>query len=390
MRQSSSSATRALLVSLLGACALASLAATTAEAGPGRESVHILHAFAGGSDGTMPSVGLVRDAQGNLYGTTGKGGAYNDGVLYKITPDGSYRVLHAFGKRQSGAALPVGAPVLLSDGSLAGTAGRADGQTGSVIYKLSSKGQESVLHRFGADDPLGYNALGLVADAAGNLYGATSTGGPSNCGTVFRLHADGATDLIYAFKGGASDGCKAAGPMTFDAAGNLYGVTGSSVFSIAPDGTETVLHMFAGVQGDGANPYGPVTLDAAGNLYGTTMSGHDSSSLGGTVYKIARDGTETVLQRFPSGGYNTPNEPVGGVIVDADSNLYGTTLWGGHWNNGVVFKLSPDGEMRILHSFHFADGANPLSLIFGANGTLVGANQLGVGYEGNVFQINMP
>src|SRR5438034_6308412 len=107
MKRSSLRATRAVLVSLLGACALAALAATTADAGPFGKRVHTLHMFTGGTDGGTPSWGVVRDAQGNLYGTTVRGGAYNDGTLYRIAPDGSYGILYAFGKHPSGGAIPV-------------------------------------------------------------------------------------------------------------------------------------------------------------------------------------------------------------------------------------------------------------------------------------------
>src|SRR6185503_16758212 len=104
-------------------------------------------------------------------------------------------------------------------------------------------------------------------------------------------------------------------------------------------GAETVLYAFGSGNkvDDGYSPMGPVTLDAAGNLYGTTTTGHNGCR-GGTVYKVAPDGTETVLYRFDGLGFS-PQYPVGGVIVDADGNVYGTTMYGGGAWNGVAFKL---------------------------------------------------
>ena len=399
MQQSPSRATRAVLFSLLGACAIAPLAPTIADAGPEGRRVHTMHIFSGGTDGATPSWSVVRDAQGNLYGTTVKGGAYNGGTLYKIAPDGSFGVLYAFGKHSSGGAGPMDTPVILADGSLVGSAGRNDGQTGSVIYKISPNGRESELHRFGADDPVGYASFGLTADGSGNLYGTTRQGGSGSCGAAFRLHADGTADLLYAFKGGASDGCRGAGPVTLDAAGNLYGVAGGGeyntgvVYKITPDGSESVLHTFGNYsQDDGSDAFGPLLLDGAGNLYGTTRSYGVLG--GGTVYKIAPDGTETLLHGFGSpDGVFPPGDPVGGVIMDADGNLYGTTLFGGQGNNGVVFKLAPGGRLRILHSFYGPDGAEPISVSFGANGSLIGAAQncgikkSGTCQQGTVFEL---
>lgn len=390
-------ATRAVMILLLGACALGSLMPTIAEAGSDGRRVHVLHAFGGANDGMEPSSGLARDAQGNLYGVTDKGGAYNEGTAYKIAPDGSYRVLAAFGKHANGAAFPVFTPVVLTDGSLVGSATSTDRKE-DVIYKISSGGRQSVLYRFASDGHLGSILKGLIADADGNLYGVTGWGGPSNCGAAFRLNTDGTADLIYAFKGGAADGCHPNGPMTFDAAGNLYGVTDvggeqyeGAVYKIAPGGAETVLYAFGSGNkvDDGYSPMGPVTLDAAGNLYGTTTTGHNGCR-GGTVYEVAPDGTETVLYRFDGLGFS-PQYPVGGVIVDADGNVYGTTMYGGGAWNGVAFKLLPHGRLRILHAFNLDEGAQTMSLIFGDNGSLLGVNEIGgdTVYGGTVFKINV-
>jgi uncharacterized repeat protein (TIGR03803 family) len=140
-----------------------------------------------------------------------------------------------------------------------------------------------------------------------------------------------------------------------DGAGNLYGTTsagggtfGGVVFKLAPDGTETVLYSFCSQSGcaDGSDPEAGLIMDGAGNLYGTTYSGGSAGFAGrGVVFRLAPDGTETVLYSFCSqsncadGSY-----PEAGLIMDGAGNLYGTTVSGGSTSGagpGVVFMVTP-------------------------------------------------
>src|SRR6185437_8582721 len=143
------------------------------------------------------------------------------------------------------------------------------------------------------------------------------------------------------------DGSEPYAEMIFDKEGNLYGTTSvggsaglGTVFRLAPDGTETVLHSFVGVGGgnDGAAVYGPVIMDERGNLYGTTGSGGVSNW--GTVFEIDRHGVERVLYSF--NGQADGGRPAGRLVLDGAGNLYGTAFDGGS-GGGVVFKLAPDG-----------------------------------------------
>lgn len=121
-----------------------------------------------------------------------------------------------------------------------------------------------------------------------------------------------------------------------------------------------VLHTFTGTANDGATPgYGNLIADRAGNLYGTTTYGGVYDD--GTVFKLAPDGTLTVVHSF---SYTCDSSdggawPYGGVIRDRAGNLYGTT-WSGCYNSfGTVFKLAPDGTETTLHAFSGADGRWP-------------------------------
>jgi hypothetical protein len=171
---------------------------------------------------------------------------------------------------------------------------------------------EKVLHSFTNDGNDGYNPYaGLIFDAAGNLYGTTSSGGtgsgcaPWGCGTVFQLmlgaNGQWSEKVLHSFTNDGNDGYSPyyGGSLIFGAAGNLYGTTFAggtvscgnygcgTVFELSPSNgswNEAVLHSFSGSISDGVLPYAGVVLDAAGNLYGTTSEGGAKNN--GTVFEI--------------------------------------------------------------------------------------------------------
>jgi uncharacterized repeat protein (TIGR03803 family) len=233
---------------------------------PAAPSFMVLYSFHGTPDGAEPGATLVRDAAGNLYGTTRYGGA-------ESTDCG---------------------------GGVCGT-----------VFKLSPAGVETILHSFNFTDG-SQPFAGLIRDAAGNLYGTTSSGGAYGQGLVFRLSPTGTETVLSSYGGRPTAG------LVRDAAGNLYGTFTSDkggVYELfrcdsAPSGyAEKVLHRFTG--SDGANPYAGLIRDAAGNLYGTTELGGatfggptstSNESYGcGVVFKLSPAGTETVLHSFTGG-----------------------------------------------------------------------------------------
>ncbi|HEY3636979.1 MAG TPA: choice-of-anchor tandem repeat GloVer-containing protein, partial [Rhizomicrobium sp.] len=201
------------------------------------------------------------------------------------------------------------------------------GQPGAAQPKKSAF---NVIYNFAGSDG-GSPFASLVQDAAGNSFGTTIAGGAGTGGTVFKLAPNGSETVLYAFTDG-TDGGIPYSRLVQDQAGNLYGTTFSGgfhtcncgvVFEISPSGQETVLHTFLGGT-DGATPYSGLTFDKKGNLYGTTNAGGGACNCG-TVYKIAPDGTETILHDFAGGSdgafpfYNSQ------VTVDRRGNLYGVT-----------------------------------------------------------------
>lgn len=386
---------------------IAGVVVVPAFAQPPREVV--LHSFAPGPPkGANPAAGVIRDSAGNLYGTTFQGGAWGQGVVYKVDPAGHQSVLYTFTGGVDGGN-PAAGVIRDSAGNLYGTTaygGAAQGTAGSgVVYKLDTAGQETVLHTFtgGADGKWPFS--GVILDSEGNLYGTTNSGGAaaspcdSGCGVVYKLNASGQETVLYSFTG-PPDGAGPYAGVIRDSAGNLYGTTFAGgtgagiVYKVDTSGQETVLYTFTGTT-DGMWPYAGVILDSAGNLYGTTQRGGATGY--GVVYKLDTAGQQTVLYSFkggPDGG-----SPNASVIQDSAENLYGTTPLGGiaggpcNAGCGVVYKLLTSNREEVLYAFTGeADGGSPQAgVIRDSAGILYGTastgNQASVGV---VYRIDAP
>jgi uncharacterized repeat protein (TIGR03803 family) len=249
-----------------------------------------------GPNGSYPQAELIADATGNLYGTTYFGGASDRGTVFR---------------------LDAGTNALTTVVSFSGVNGR-------------------------------YPYAGLVADAAGNLYGTTASGGTYGNGTVFRVDAaTNALTTLASFNG--ANGADPFAELMADATGNLYGTTryggaddGGTVFRLdAATNTLTTLASFNGANGSG--PEARLIADAAGNLYGTTLFGGANDA--GTVFRLeAGTHTLTTLVNFAgaNGAYSHAT-----LIADAAGYLYGTTEGGGASGYGTVFRLSDAGFIVV-------------------------------------------
>ena len=358
----------------------------------------VLHSFTGNSDGLFPLGGVVFDAQGNLYGTTYEGGDYYSacnpgrcGTVFKVTPSGTETVLYGFAGGGDGA-FPSGGLVLDKSGNLYGTTWEGGAYNVGTVFRVTPSGTETVLYSFTGEPDAPLPSAGLVLDKKGNLYGTTTKGGAYNGGTVFRVTLSGEESVLHSF-GAGTDGAFPSGGLVRDKTDNLYGATGRGgandlgiVFKVVPSGEETVLYSFAG-QPDGAHPDAGLVFDKKGNLYGTTIEG--GTYKGGAVFKVTPWGKERVLYSFGA-AVSDGTHPQAGLVFDTKGNLYGTTVNGGTSNLGTAFKVSPSGAERVLHSFGaYPDGVFPeAELVFDAKGTLYGTSeQGGANGGGTVFKL---
>jgi len=313
----------------------------------------------------IPSGRPVIGPGGALYGTTATGGngdcgEFGCGSVYGLRPpqtvcrtsNCSWNAAIVSLEGETGGIGYVD-PVFDSTGKMYVTSLEGGANHLGNVYQLTrSMGGWTTASIFDFDGANGSTPYsGVTLDAQGNVYGTTWMAGPNQNGTVYRLANNGGSwtlDTLYTFPN-STDGKNPVGSVIFDQAGNLYGTTewggiggGGTVFELSRSGngwTYTLLHSFTGQFG----PFATLSIDSAGNLYGTTYA--DGAFGAGSVFKLSRSGQGwafTDLHDF-SGGSDGAN-PVGGVSVDSNGNLYGTTSAGGQNQScdrcGVVWEIT--------------------------------------------------
>ncbi len=357
-----------------------------------------LHSF-NGSDGMNPyRAALVQGIDGNFYGTTEMGGTDNYGVVFRMTPDGTVTVLHQF--VGSDGTWPSSGLIQDAAGNLYGTTrGGGPGPNPGVVYKITPQGSFSILTAAGGAAL--YAPLLLASD--GNLYGVSTNGGAPGYGTAFKVGTDGSNlQILHTFctiancpdgenpLGGLAEGPDHSvyGTTEYGGANGDYGV----VFQLTPAGVYTVLHSFSGST-DGNTPRGRLLLASDGYLYGTTASGGSGGA--GTIFKIRPDGSNfTVVYTFcPNHNCTVGGTPESGLIEASDGNFYGTNLYG----HGFLYKLTPSGTVTALYTFcpsggNCSDGSYPYGELLQANdGNFYGANRYGgTDGDGTVFRFSGP
>jgi uncharacterized repeat protein (TIGR03803 family) len=352
----------------------------------------VLYTFTDGNSGCDPDGSLVMDSDGNLYGATTYCGAFGFGLVFKLDPSGNETVLHAFTGGASGAN-PNGSLALDSAGNLYGDTYVLF--TLGTVYKLSTSGQFTTLHSFSGNNVSAPQAV--ILDAAGNVYGTTSTGGSAGFGSVFKIDTSGNFTTLYSFSGAVNG----SGPdgLAINSTGALYGATFSGgptfyssevgignglIFTLSAAGQESTLASFSG-PADGSQPESGVVLDAADNLYGVSSGGgiHDQ----GAVYKITAAGVLTLLHSFTGGADG--GFPSGVLSLDSSGNLYGTASSGGSHGFGLVYKLDSTLHETALYNFKGGtDGASPVGgVIRDSAGNLYGTTSPDADDLGVIFKV---
>ncbi len=200
--------------------------------------------------------------------------------------------------------------------------------------------------------------------------------------------------VLHSFAGRPNDGRGSVAKVTLDSAGNIYGTTeegGSygggngfgTIFKVATDGTESLLHSF-GAGGDGRTPKGAMVLEPNGDMIGTTLEGGSTGN--GIIWKLAADGTYTVVHSFHLA---EARFATGNLIQDKKGNFYGTSSGGGAAGYGTVLKFNAKGEVTVLHTFDGSDGDGPeQGVVSDKAGNLYGVTALGGVYDwGTLYKI---
>ncbi|MGO4880631.1 MAG: choice-of-anchor tandem repeat GloVer-containing protein [Bryobacteraceae bacterium] len=349
-------------------CAILALVGATAIALPA-QIFTVLYDFCsepGCLDGKHPVPAMIQGVDGNLYGCGYSAGLYGGGNAFKLTPDGQMTIFYNFCSLN----------------------GCADGI-----------------------NP--YGDFTLAPD--GNFYGATWFGGAhhsascqgpgpdsNGCGTVFKLTPAGALTTLYNFcaQSGCRDGFGPEGALLLDAEQNLYGTAWGggangnygTIFKLSPSGQLKTLYSFCPQSGcpDGYRPSRALVQDSQWNFYGTARNGGANGQ--GTLWERTRKGQMITLYSFCSQPLCTDGATPVTVVLASDGSLYGITTYGGAFNYGTFFKMSPGGQPVVLHSFcalsDCIDGAGPISLIEGTDGNFYGFTEKAQGHNnGTVFKI---
>lgn len=291
-----------------------------------------------------PIAGLTLDGR-TLYGTTREGNLY--GAIYKLDTTGEdYKALHSF-DYEAGGRYPTSGNLVLANGRLFGTTEKGGAYDAGVIYSLNTDGTDfRVLHSFGsqtADGLVPGTGLTLVGST---LYGSTRGGGPAGWGTLFKIGTDGADyRMFHGFSRGDATGGPASQVLAVGSRlyGTMLGAEDGGLYSIDTDGNDfRVLHEFN--YGDGSAPYGGLSL-VGSTLYGTTRWG--GRGYGGTLYEINLDGTDfTVLHHFGRDANLFP-DPTDGTSPSATMTLVGSTLYG-TTTDGIFAYTVPEPSTIVL------------------------------------------
>ncbi len=394
------------------ACALLLLCVATAIPSAA-QTFTILFSF----DYTSPVYprGLVQGTDGNLYGTTGGGGAADEGMVFEMTPSGTLTRLYSFCSESNcgDGADPNGGLVQATNGNFYGTTSAGGAFGYGTVFEMTPSGKVTTLYSFcsqvGCADGE-YPTAGLIQASDGNLYGTTQQGGtcwiPTGCGTIFRIAPTGTLTTLYRFcaqsEAECMDGQWPSAGLIEARNKNLYGTTSSggsegsgTVFSMSPSGAVTTLYSFCVLSGcaDGAIPETELVQDSSGSFYGTTYTGGTFDD--GTVFRITPTGVVTTLYSFCIQSGCSDGALPSGLIQASDGNFYGTTYAGGTVRYGTVFQITPSGTLTTVYNFcsysGCRDGANPRTgLTQATSGDLYGATPIGgFFHEGEIFSLSM-
>ena len=318
------------------------------------------------TDGSMPAAGLVQGSDGNFYGTTPSGGATGGGTVFKLTPAGTLTTLYNFCSQPSCAdgSTPHAGLVQATDGNFYGAAEWGGAYGNGTIFKITPNGAATTIYSFCSAGWPCYDGsqpyTGLLQATDGNFYG-TTVNGNFDLGTVFKITPGGALTTIYSFCPSTDrpcpDGLEPNGPLVQDTDGNFYGTTVygggydysscsyngcGTVFKLNADGILSTLHRFEYV--DGGWPQAGLVRATDGNFYGVTTSGGDLSCFPnygcGTIFRVSDEQvnpTTTTVTSTPN-----PSSYLQPVTITATVSPAGATGAVAFTSNGTTIPGCAD------------------------------------------------
>lgn len=300
-------------------------------------NVSVVYAFADAKEGLSPFAGVIQASDNNLYGTTFLGGEDGAGVVFKVTPSTqAYTKLHEFKSDKGGhePRSPYTGLVEGPDGALYGTTLYGGPTRKGTVFRITTDGVFSIIHNFDGGD--GENPEGrLVVDSDGAMYGTTMLGGSSNRGVIYRITPAGDFTRLY----------------SFPKLGN-FNVLG------------------AGTNSTGANPRAGLLRTGPGEFYGTAYQGGASGF--GSLFRVTVAGDEaqvTAVHSFGGAPFGA-GLPLAAPVRGTDGSFYGTSEHGGYDDDGTVWKVAPDGTFTLLHSFSLRSAS--FSSLWGGHGPNAG------------------
>jgi uncharacterized repeat protein (TIGR03803 family) len=350
----------------------------------------MLYQFGGNSDGAYPWGGLLRDeVTGDLFGVTYEGGDANCnagrgcGVVFRLSSGGKLSVLHTFSKYEEGL-YPVAGLIEDEEGDLYGTTNRggmencpntSDGC--GVVFELATNGKYKVLHIFDTAVDGGVPHARFVRNSlTGDIYGVADYGATYR-GEFFKISRSGKFTYRLLENGNVQNALLLGpdGKFYVAAEAGAGECNCGEVLRLSPKGKDTVLYTFTKRR---ASYPGSLAVDGTGQLYGT---GSGKSEKHGAVFRLSADGAFSMLHVFsePDGTL-----PEGDIVVDASGTIFGTTWYGGDAGHGVIFQLNPDQSEQVLYSF--PSSAVARGLIADKNGNLYGETSSANGY-GTVYEL---
>jgi uncharacterized repeat protein (TIGR03803 family) len=312
-------------------------------------------------DGRYPALNdLVLASDGNYYGTTSSGGATNQGAIIRITPAGNVTTIHSFAGGAEGCT-PTGGLAINAGGQLVGIASGCGSGGAGTIFRSSLVGTTVVLHTLTAGTE-GYNNTNCSGRAPvlrasdNNLVGINCYGGPYGYGTVWTLTPNGRFNVLHAFNETWADGLNGR-DIALAADETIVGVTDTggignngTIFKIAPDGTYSILYNFTAQGHDGDQPQG-IAIGPDGGYYGVTYYGGQFNQ--GVVFQFL-NGKYKILHHVYNSIVREGGNPFSKPVIDASG-----VIWGSTYNSGALFRVTKAGVYSTMYVFVTGDGVNP-------------------------------